>query len=706
MPYVDGESLRDRLRREAQLPLEEALRIVREVALALDHAHRHGVIHRDIKPENILLSDGQALVADFGVARPLEQGTQERLTETGLMVGTPAYMSPEQASGGMVDARSDIYALACVLYELLAGEPPYTGPTPQSITAKRLVDPVPSVRRVREGVPEGVERAITRAMAKVPADRFATASQFAANLNEGAKSQSSPPRQFPRAHTRALVAVATLVLAVMAGIYLWQRFAAARAVQATDVASAGVAFSAPSGPSIAVLPFANLSSDRENEYFSDGITEELINGLANVAGLSVAARTSSFSFKGKNADVREIGARLGVRHVLEGSVRKSGDRIRITAQLINTSDGYHLWSRTFDRKVQDVFVVQDELARAIVSSLQLQLMGDSVIIKTATADPEAHDLYLKGRYFWNRPLDANLRKAINFFERALERDSTYALAYSGLADAYFLLGAHGYVPPKEVLPRAKAAALKAIVLDSTLAEAHISLASVARWWDWNPAFAERHFQRAIALNPRYPEAYRLHAWLLVDQVDTAGAIREMRRAQTLDPLSPLISAQLGVMFSFARTYDSALEQGRRTLELDSSWATARGAYRGLSITYMRLGRLDEAFRVMEKLASQSREEQDHSTHLTYLNLYVAAGRLREARNELRAVQEIANRRYIRAGDIAAAYALLGERDSAFAWLERGVRERSLGTQLKVTPAFETLHSDPRWSRILSAMNLD
>ena len=481
---------------------------------------------------------------------------------------------------------------------------------------------------------------------------------------------------------------------------------AARAVQATDVASAGVAFSAPSGPSIAVLPFANLSSDRENEYFSDGITEELINGLANVAGLSVAARTSSSSFKGKNADVREIGARLGVRHVLEGSVRKSGDRIRITAQLINTSDGYHLWSRTFDRKVQDVFVVQDELARAIVSSLQLQLMGDSVIIKTATADPEAHDLYLKGRYFWNRPLDANLRKAINFFERALERDSTYALAYSGLADAYYLLGAHGYVPPKGVLPRAKAAALKAIVLDSTLAEAHISLASVARWWDWNPAFAERHFQRAIALNPRYPEAYRLHAWLLVDQADTAGAIREMRRAQTLDPLSPLISSQLGVMFSFAREYDSALAQGRWTLELDSSWATARGAYQGLSITYMRLGRLDEAFHVMEKLASQSREEQDHSTHLTYLNLYVAAGRLREARNELRAVQEIAKRRYIRAGNIAAAYALLGERDSAFAWLERGVRERSLGTQLKVTPAFESLHSDPRWSRILSAMNLD
>jgi len=452
-----------------------------------------------------------------------------------------------------------------------------------------------------------------------------------------------------------------------------------------------------------VLPFSNLSSDRENEYFSDGMAEELIDGLAHVSGLRVAARTSSFAFKGKDVDVREVGAKLGVGHVLEGSVRRSGDAVRVTAQLIDAANGYHVWSQTFDRELRDVLALQDELARAIVSALELRLTGDSVIIQPGTNDPEAHDLYLKGRYFWNRPTEPTLRKAVDYFQRALARDSTYALAYSGLADAYYLLGAHGYVLPSEVLPHSKVAARKALALDSTLAESHISLASVARWWDQDRELAEQHFQRAVALDPRYPEAYRFHSWLLVDRLDTAGAIREMRRAQALDPLSPLISGQLGSMFMYARQYDSALARYRTLLELDSTFP---GTHRALGVIYTRLGRFDDAFREMEIVASDARAKEDYRTHLAYLDLYVAAGRRTEAEKALQAIHQIARRRYIRAGTFAGAYALLGDRERAFAWLERGVRERSLGPQLKAERAFESLHSDPRWGRILAAMHLN
>jgi serine/threonine-protein kinase len=370
--------------------------------------------------------------------------------------------------------------------------------------------------------------------------------------------------------------------------------------------------------------------------------------------------------------------------------------------LINTSDGYHVWSHTFDRKLQDVFALQDELARAIVTSLQLRLMGDSVIVQVATSDPVAHDLYLKGRFFWNRPGEANFRRAIGYFQQALERDSTYALAHAGLADCYYLLGAHGYLPPKEVLPRAKAAALTALALDSTLAEAHISLGNVARWWDWDRELAERQFQRAISLNPRYAEAYRFHAWLLADQVDSAGAIREMRRALALDPLSPLINIQLGNMLLFGRQYDSALAQYHRTLELDSTMLGARG---GLAEAYRRMGRLEDAFREAAVLLNEPTYEQSWQGHLLYLGLYITAGQRARAREELETIHEIARRRYVRPGVFAAAYTMLGERDRAFAWLEQGVRERALGPQVRMEVVYDSLHSDPRWARIVSAMNL-
>ncbi|HUO51414.1 MAG TPA: protein kinase, partial [Gemmatimonadaceae bacterium] len=356
MPSMQGHSLRERLDKERQLPLTEALRIAREVASALDYAHRHRVVHRDIKPENILLHEGAAMVADFGIGKALTANAKS-ITQTGLTLGTPAYMSPEQASGELdTDGRSDLYSLGCVLYEMLAGEPPFTGVSAQAIIAKRFVSPIPKVRTTRD-VPEAVDVAVTKALARTPVDRFPTAAEFADAL-------------------RAI-----------------GRDSATGAHRAAELVK-------PPATAIAVLPLKNMSADPENEYFSDGMTEEIINALGKLPGIHVASRTSSFAFKGKEVDVRQIGEKLGVSSVLEGSVRKVGNKIRITAQLINVESGYHLWSETYDRQLEDVFAVQDEISRAIVDALKLRLAGDQGQVVAPTKNLEAYTLYLKGRFFF------------------------------------------------------------------------------------------------------------------------------------------------------------------------------------------------------------------------------------------------------------------------------------------------------------------
>jgi serine/threonine-protein kinase len=403
MPFVDGETLRSRLAREKRLPVGDALRITAEVADALTYAHGHGVIHRDIKPENILLGGNHALVADFGIARALAGGeagkrvggkeeADERLTETGMSLGTPHYMSPEQSVGERdLDARTDVYSLGCVLYEMLAGEPPFTGPNPQSVLAKRLKEPVPHVSSTRE-VPPAVDHAVTRALARAPADRFASAAEFADALRAPAVhsgSSTAPVISHQLSGKRRwIAALIGVVLLVVVGGYI----ALSRGRSGT-----------PGRPaSAAVLPFTDLSPGKDQEYFSDGLTEELITSLSRVEGIRVAARTSSFQFKGQPADVRKVGRRLEVGAVLEGSVRKSGNRLRVTAQLSSAEDGYQLWSDSYDRELADVFAVQEEIARAIVSALRVRLGArpDSVLAAQPTRDLEAYDLYLKGRFAW------------------------------------------------------------------------------------------------------------------------------------------------------------------------------------------------------------------------------------------------------------------------------------------------------------------
>src|SRR2546426_15841 len=495
MPFVQGESLRDRLNREQQLPIDEAVKIAREVATALSHAHSQDVVHRDIKPENILVSGGEAVVADFGIARAIVAAGAETLTDTGLAVGTPGYMSPEQATGAMqLDGRSDVYSLGCVLYEMLAGHPPFLGTTAQEILARHSLDAVPPLRTIRPELPQAVELAVRKALAKSPADRWRTP----AALSE-ALAQAVAPRSVTKRAARSIGLVAAGVAALVTGYVLLTR----RSDSSGDPVR-----------SIAVLPFVNIGADPNNEPFSDGMSEELITALAKVDGLRVTARTSAFSFKGKEVDVREIGNKLNVGYVLEGSVRRAGPRLRVSAQLINATTGYHLWSDEYDRDAGDVFAVQDEITRAIVGALRLKFSGaaNAALVKPATGNAEAHDLYLQGRYFFAKRDSTSLRKAQDYFERAIADDPSYALAYAGLSDAYSHRAVFGYVPPHDIHAKAKQAVLRALALDSTLVETHTSLGFIELFLEWDWAAAGREVERALAPDARYPPARLLRAW--------------------------------------------------------------------------------------------------------------------------------------------------------------------------------------------------
>jgi len=681
MPVVEGESLRDRITREGQLPLEEALRIAGQVADALAYAHGHNVVHRDIKPENILLASGEALVADFGIARAIGVAAGDQLTETGLAVGTPAYMSPEQAAGdATIDGRTDIYALGCVLYEMLAGQPPFTGATAQAVLARHAVDPVPPLHTIRPDLPAALDRTVLRALAKAPADRFTSAAALKAALIASA---TEAPRRH-RAARWAVWGLAVLGLGIAAAALFRHR-------RGPPVENARA---------IAVLPFANIGGDSSDEYFSDGMSEELIAALGKFPGLRVAARTSAFSFKHKSVTAPEIGRALHVGTLLEGTVRRSGTRIRVHAELISAADGYQLWSEEYERDVKDVFAVQDEISRAIVGALQLRLSGGAgaSLVHRQTVSPEAHDLYLKGRFFFGRRSGGeDLRRAVAYFEQTIRTDSTYAEAYSGLSDAYSVLSIWDYLPPDSGFPRAKAAALRALQLDSTLAEAHTSLGIIDLWYDYDRSAGERELTRAIALDPQYPPAHLFYGWYLVLVGRTADAVREARQARELDPLSVIINTRVGSMLFFARRYPEAITQLQRTLELDSINPLVHAE---LAQAWMAQGRCSEA------LAASGSIPASFPNYEGFIVGYAEArcGRRAEAARLVRGLEASATPSDAAYLKIAAIYTGLGDRDAAFTWLNR-VRPTYFLSFAKTHPLFASLHGDPRYAPLLGRIGL-
>jgi len=681
MPYVEGESLRDRLNREAPMPLAEALAIATETADALGHAHAHDVVHRDVKPENILLSGGHALVADFGIARAINAAGGDQLTETGIAIGTPAYMSPEQATAQRaVDGRADVYALGCVLYEMLAGEPPFSGPSAQAVLARHALDPVPPLRTVRPELPPRLERAVLKALAKTPADRFATA----AALREALLSAERSPGR-PRAWIAGLALGLALVGAGAAYFALRPRAAGAPP------------------RSVAVLPFQNLSPDPSDEYFSTGMSEELTTALGKVEGLRVAAPTSAGAFRNTAATARQIGKTLGVATLLQGTVRRAGGRLRVSAHLINADSGYDLWSDEYERDVRDVFAVQDEITRAIVGALRVKLAapaGASLAHQT-TANPEAHDLYLHGRFFYEKRSEDGLRTALGYFRQAIEKDSGYALAYSGLADTYSFLSAFGFATPREMFPKAKIAALRALQLDSMLPEAHTSLGFIALFYDWDWPAADRELRRALTLDSTYTPALLYHGWYNVAVGRMDAAISDLERAQSLDPLSLILNTRLATMLHWAKRYDDAVAQLRRTLALDSSYDLAHAQ---LARAYVQLHRCGDATAEVRGRSGVFAPYYEGS-----IVGYAAAvcGQPDEARRILDAMLARARRGvYVSPEAIAIVYAGLGDREQAFAWLDRSLADRTWSMYLlRVEPMLDSLRGDTRFTRLIQQVGL-
>ncbi len=491
MPYIEGESLRQRLQRETQLPLDDALQIGRAVAAALDYAHRHNVVHRDIKPENVMLHEGAAMVTDFGIAKAVTAAASDNLTQTGTAVGTPAYMSPEQAGGeAELDGRSDIYSLGCVVYEMLAGRTPFTGPTAQSIIAQCFAEAVPPLRPLRDTVPDGVERAVLRALAKVPGDRFSTAAQFAQAL--GSVGASTPPGAMPAAQGSG-------------------------------------------AKSIAVLPFVDMSPQRDQEYFCEGIAEELINALTKIGELRIASRTSAFAFRGKDVSIRRIGEELGVAAVLEGSVRKAGNKLRVTAQLVNVADGYHLWSERYDRDLEDVFAIQDEIAENIVKALRVMLTDREkrALERPATENVQAYEFYLRGRQYYHQWRKKSIEYARRMFERAIALDPQFARAYAGIADCCSFLAKY-WDSSKVILEGAETYSRKALELAPDLAEAHVSR-GLALSYSKRYEEAEREFEFALRLDPKLFEAHYLYGRARFEQGKNAEAAQLFEEASRLRP---------------------------------------------------------------------------------------------------------------------------------------------------------------------------
>jgi len=652
MPNMEGRSLRERLDTERQLPIDEALRITREVASALDYAHRQRVVHRDIKPENILFHEGNSMVADFGIGKALTGAAG--VTQAGLAIGTPAYMSPEQAGGEDIDGRSDIYSLGCVLYEMLSGEVPFTGPTPQAIMSKRFLSPVPHVKAMRD-VPDGLDAVVTRSLARSPVDRFQTSGEFAAAL---------------------------------------------RPATATHRTPAGAERSAPAAKAVAVLPFANMSADPENEYFSDGMTEEIIGALSKVPGLQVASRISCFSFKGKEVDIRQVGEKLGVGSVLTGSVRKIGNRIRITAQLVNVESGYQLWSETYDRQLEDVFAIQDELSRAIVDALKLKLGSDSDQLVVPTKNLEAYNLYLKGRFFFFRFTEPGLRKSLELFQNVLLQEPGYARAYSGIADCWCEL-ADDWVAPDDAYPRAKAAATTALRLDPDLVEAMTSIGKVLCWYEWNFSDAEQQLRRAVLLNPNYTEAHWTFGSVLPAVGALGEAIAEMRKAITLDPLHPHHSRWLGRFLLFAKDYDAAITQSQKTIELHADYFHA---YLDTGSAYLAQGKPDQALEWFQR--GQKLESSVRSYDALIVRALAPLGRREEAEEILSRLESESRQHYVRSEVLAMGYAAVGELDKAFNLLERAVQARSAGLiYLHLDPGYEPLRADPRFGALVSRIGL-
>lgn len=660
LEYVPGQTLAEHIK-TSRLTLHETLTIAYQIAAALAAAHEHGVIHRDLKPGNIKIRpDGTVKVLDFGLAKLMEdetQSLQSTVTQPGRLIGTPAYMSPEQAEGGPVDWRTDIWSLGVVIHEMLTGELPFKSNTQHAMIHSILCDAPERLSRVRSDAPVGLEQLLLKMMQK---DRL--------GRPENMKAVTEELESIKRHLTTSLT-------------------------------------SSKRSLSIAVLPFEDMSPHKDQEYFCDGMAEELINALTQIRNLRVIARTSAFFYKGKHVNVRDIGRELNVETLLEGSVRKAGNRLRITAQLIDAAGGHHLWSERYDRDLDNVFAIQDEITLAIVDKLKPRLLSDTKVqvAKRQSVEFDVYDLYLKGLYFRTKGTEETVHRAIECFEQAIEKDSTYALAYAGLAVAYGFLPIYCHSPSTEVIPKATNMALRAIEIDETLSEAYAALGFIKTWYDWDWTGAEKSFQRAIELNPGLSMSHNWYSFNLLFKGRIDEAVEEMEKALQLDPLSVAINRNFSMVCFCARQYDRSLDASRRTLELDPSSMFAH-LHRGEA--YVGKSMYEEALAEFQNEMEVSKGSHGWAETLSAY-VYIQMGNPAKAKEEQDNLLERSKRQYVSPFVVACSHFVLGQYDEGFKWANKAYEECDPWLHyLKILPMLESIRLDPRYIDLLKKVNLD
>ncbi len=703
--YVAGTTLSERLA-AGPLPEKETVRLGVQLADGLVAAHARGVVHCDLKPANLRISpEGQLKIVDFGIAkllRPSEKtcgtgSTTQSTTGDLKPIGTLPYMAPEQLRSEPTDGRTDIYAAGAVLYEAATGRRPFEeATTPSLIDAILHQSPAPPSARNSRVSPE-LERIILKCLHKEPKNRYQSARELEVDLRQLAAPETDAPVPGPvwtgtwRGRAAIAVVVVLVLAAMIGGLKLggwWDRISGTGSVGRIE--------------SLAVLPLDNLSKDPQQDYFADGMTDELITNLAHINALRVISRTSAMQYRGTKKSLREIAGELNVDAIVEGSVLRSGDRIRISAQLIHAATDRHLWAESYERDLTDVLELQSEVARAIAEEVQIKLSPQEAgrLRGTGPVKPEAYDAYLKGRYFWNKRDRAGVTEGLRYFEHAIELEPTYARAYAGVADSYIIIGSNFWGSPQKAFSKAKAAALRALEIDDTLAEAHTSLIQIREMeWDWKGA--EMEANRALALNPGYATAHQWYSILLSDTGRHEEAIAEARRAEELDPLSAIIALHSGQTFYYARRFAEARKSLRRTLQISPDFFLAR-YFSGL--VFLQEHKLQEATAQLQEALTLSGGDDFATATLGYA--YATAGRRTDAQRVIEDLTKQSKRRYISPCLIALVYVGLGKDEAAFDRLEEAykLRDKEL-LSIGVEPLFEYLRSDPRFHDLLRQMNL-
>jgi len=723
MELLEGQTLRHALAGRP-LPVDRLLELAIQIADALDAAHGAGLVHRDIKTANIFLTvRGQVKVLDFGLAKQRSglgagansetelAGPAGHHTMTGQTMGTLGYMSPEQARGDTLDGRSDLFSVGVVLYQMATGREPFAGRT-QALVLDGILHATPAPpSAINPDVPVELDRIVGKLLEKDREYRYQTASELRTDLkrlrresgsSETVAIRSSGPSSGRSAATGSGTGTATAPPAGPAARRPRALWAAAAAFAVVALAAAGYQVFGPAGRSIdsvAVLPFVSSDASADTEYLSDGVAETLINGLAQLPGLRVAARSLAFRYKGGNVDPQQAGRDLNVTAVVTGRISTRGDRLVIQADLMNVADGSQIWGGQYNRPMTDLLAVQEEIAAEILSMMRPQLSGEDRqrAIRHDTDDVEAYRLYLQGRYAWNTGTIEGYQNAIGFFQRAIQTDGQYALAYAGLADSYLMLGSYWV----EAIPQAKAAAEQALALDPDLAEAHVALGHIKLWLEWDWTGAEAEFLKGIALAPRSALAHNQYAMYLAVLGRVPEALAEVRSARELEPLSPIVNADLGLILLFAGELEEAIDQFGRTRELDSN---SVAAHQGLGIAYSLAGRHEEAIDVLQRALVLSQNSPVILGHLGAA--HARQGDSTSAERILADLEALSERAYVPATSFAVIHVALGRRSTALDWLERAYEERDFALpRLAVAPWFAPVADDARARRLLDRIGL-